>query len=147
MPLDFTIALIALFVGVAVVTGALAANAFGRMAPERRRLDQLAVASTGLVVDLHPLTDAASSPLARRMSQFVPKSPRELSILRCRLTTAGYRGMDAAILFSAAKDRAAHHDGSGRAVVGGDGRNPVRGARRDGRLHYVKINHKNYAIY
>jgi tight adherence protein C len=103
MPLDFTIALIALFVGVAVVTGALAANAFGRMAPERRRLDQLAVASTGLVVDVHPLTDAASSPLARRMSQFVPKSPRELSLLRRRLTTAGYRGMDAAIFFSAAK--------------------------------------------
>jgi tight adherence protein C len=103
MPLDFAIALIALFVGVAVVTGALAANALGRMAPERRRLDQLAVASTGLVVEVHPLTDAASSPLARRMSQLVPKSPRELSILRRRLTAAGYRGMDAAIFFSTAK--------------------------------------------
>jgi tight adherence protein C len=103
MPLDFAIALVALFVGVAVVTGVLAANALGRMAPERRRLDQLAVASTGLVVDVHPLTDAASSPIARRMSTFVPKSPRELSILRRRLITAGYRGMDAAIFFSTSK--------------------------------------------
>jgi tight adherence protein C len=91
----------ALFFGVAITAGALAANFLARSAPERRRLDQLASAS-GLIVDSAALTDAPTS-IAKRIATFVPKSPKDMSALRRRLTAAGYRTVNAAILYSAAQ--------------------------------------------
>ncbi len=45
----------------------------------------------------------APSPGLQRLSRFVPKSPKEMTLLRRRLTAAGYHGMDAVIVFSVAK--------------------------------------------
>jgi tight adherence protein C len=92
----------ALFVGVAITSGALAAGYLARNAPERRRLGQLASATSGLIVDSPALTDAPT-PIAKRIATFVPKSPKDMSVLRRRLATAGYRTVNAAILYSAAQ--------------------------------------------
>jgi len=101
MPVDLLIALTALFVGVAITSGALASTLMARRAPERRRLDQLSTAS-GVVLDIPSLTDLPS-PVLKRLTRFVPKSPKEMSLLRRRLTSAGYRSIDSVILFSVAK--------------------------------------------
>ena len=101
MAVELLVALVALFIGVAVTTGALASSALSRRMPERRRLDRLAT-STGVVLDVPTLTDAPS-PVLKRLSKFVPKSPKEMSLLRRRLSSAGYRKVDAMILFSVAK--------------------------------------------
>jgi tight adherence protein C len=101
MALDLLIALVALFVGVAVTTGALASTVLARRAPERRRLDQMAT-TAGLVFEVPTLTDNPS-PIVKRISRLVPKSPKEMSLLRRRLVAAGYRSVDTAILYSLAK--------------------------------------------
>ena len=101
MSFELLIGLIALFIGVAVTTGAVTAGALARRAPERRRLNQMA-SSTGVVLDVPALTDTPS-PLLQRFKSVVPKSPKEMSLLRRRLTAAGYLGLDAVIVFSMAK--------------------------------------------
>jgi len=103
VPIELLVALIASFVGVAAISGMIASRLFARLAPERRRLEHVAAATpTGVVVDGSTLTETAS-PAMRRLAAIVPKSPRELSILRRRLTMAGYRTMNAAVVFSIAK--------------------------------------------
>jgi Flp pilus assembly protein TadB len=90
-----------LFIAIAVLTGAAAATLLARRTPERQRLSQM-VAGGGVVLDLPSLTDAPSS-LLKHFKNLVPKSPKEMSILRRKLTAAGYNGLDAAILFGLAK--------------------------------------------
>jgi tight adherence protein C len=55
-----------------------------------------------LPLDVTPLTEMAN-PFLKRIATVVPKSPNEMSLLRRRLTTAGYRSLNAVIFFSAAK--------------------------------------------
>jgi tight adherence protein C len=101
--IDLIVGLTALFVGVATLVGLGVAAYLARYSPERRRLGHLTAAMpTGVVVDATTLTETAS-PTMKRLSSMVPKSPKELSQLRRRLTTAGYRTMNAAIWFSVAK--------------------------------------------
>jgi tight adherence protein C len=103
MSLELIISLSTLFVGIAITTGMLVAGWFARHAPERRRLDQLAAAAAGGgVLSAPALTDTPSA-LAKRLATIVPKSPKEMSIIRRALTSAGYRGVNAAILYSAAQ--------------------------------------------
>jgi len=90
-----------LFIAIAVLTGAAAATLLARRTPERQRLSQMA-AGGGVVLDLPSLTDAPSS-LLKHFRNVMPKSPKEMSILRRKLTAAGYNGLDAAILFGLAK--------------------------------------------
>ena len=101
MSMELLFGLVALFVTVAVITGAVASTVLARRAPERQRLNQMAT-GTGLVLDIPALTDAPS-PSLQRFSRFVPKSPKDMTMLRRRLTAAGYNGMDAIIIFSVAK--------------------------------------------
>jgi tight adherence protein C len=102
MSLELIVALSALFVGIAVTTGMLTSSLLTRHAPERRRLDQLAAAGSGLVIEAPGLTDTPSA-FAKRIATIVPKSPKEMTILRRALTSAGYRSVNAAILYSAAQ--------------------------------------------
>lgn len=102
MSLDLLFGLSALFVGVAVLSGMLASSYFARYAPGRRRLARLATVTPGLAVDTPGLSETMT-PAMKRLAIVVPKSPKELSILRRRLTTAGYRSVNAAIIFSAAR--------------------------------------------
>lgn len=102
MSLDLLLGLIALFVFVAMTTGAVATDVLTRYSPERRRLAQLAAPASGVSLPASTLTETPS-PALRKFVSVVPKSPKDLTVLRQRLTTAGYRSMNAAVLFSLAK--------------------------------------------
>jgi tight adherence protein C len=100
---DLIIAVAAVFVGVAVGTATLARSILLQRAPARRRLDALAAGGAGDLVLQAPMLTDAPGHIAAKIAAAVPKSPKNMSILRRRLTSAGYRSIDAAILFSAAK--------------------------------------------
>jgi len=101
MSWELLLGLISIFVTICVITGAIASTVLARRAPERQRLNQL-VTGGGVVLEVPALTDAPS-PVAQRFSRFVPKSPKDMTLLRRRLSAAGYLGMDALIIFSVAK--------------------------------------------
>jgi tight adherence protein C len=102
MSTTLLIAVVAIFFSVAIGSAA-AANFVLRTAPERRRFRQVSrQTASGLVIDAPGLTQSLS-PLAERISGMVSKSPRELSAVRRRMITAGYRNFSAAVWFSAAK--------------------------------------------
>jgi tight adherence protein C len=100
MSWELLFGLSALFVAVATVTGTVATSVLARRAPERQRLNQ--IAGGGVMMDLPALTDAPS-PFLQRFKTFVPKSPKELTLLRRKLAPAGYYRLDAAIVFGIAK--------------------------------------------
>lgn len=103
MDSNLLMALSAVFVGVALGTAALVRTFLSQRAPARRRLEATAGArSASLALEAPVLTDAPS-PIARKIAAAIPKSPREMTMLRRRLTSAGYRGIDAAIIFSGVK--------------------------------------------
>ncbi|MGE0704541.1 MAG: hypothetical protein AB7P22_11470, partial [Vicinamibacterales bacterium] len=105
MSLTLILALVAVFVSVAIAAGAAASLALLPMNAERRRLRTLTAegASGSVSVVATPKLTDSLSPLAQRVSNLVPKSPQSLSLLRRRLTTAGYRELSHAMWFSAAK--------------------------------------------
>jgi len=103
MQSDLLVAVSAVFIGVAMTTALMARAILLGRAPARRRLDALtAPPTTNLALQAPVLTDTPS-PLAKKVASIVPKSPKEMSILRRRLTSAGYRTINAAVAFSAAK--------------------------------------------
>jgi tight adherence protein C len=70
--------------------------------PEQREIRKLAGrGADGIMAELE-LTDVAS-PWVKRFQQVVPKSPKEMTKLRRRLTAAGYRTVSAAIIYGAAE--------------------------------------------
>ena len=94
------VALVAVFIGVAVVVAATVMFFAGRQTTERKRLRQLTKPSPGkslvredtsLVVD-----DKAD---VQRVRTFVPKSPREISRVRKRMMRAGYRTMAPVVVY------------------------------------------------
>jgi tight adherence protein C len=100
---ELLIALVAVFIGVAVATGAIARAVLLNRTPARRRLQTAAAGPAGDLVLPAPMLTDTPSPVAKKIARAIPKSPKEMGILRRRLTSAGYRGIDAAILFSAIK--------------------------------------------
>jgi tight adherence protein C len=96
------IALVSVFLCVALVSGLVVQQVAARSAPTARRLRGLAPATAGVVGDSLPLTDTPD-PALSRLSKALPKSPKELGKLRRRLATAGYYDLSAAIYFSAAR--------------------------------------------
>ncbi len=91
------------FAAIAVAVGALASWWLGRTAPEQRRLRALSAApEIGLLADMPSLTNDIDPTLAR-LSKLVPKSPKDLSRLRRRLTRAGYPQASAGVFYSLAE--------------------------------------------
>jgi tight adherence protein C len=96
-----TIALVALFVCIALLSGLAATEVLGRLAPASRRLRDLAPnvgTSAGGVV----LTETPD-PTLERLSRTLPKSPKEMNRLRSRLAAAGYYELSAAVYYSSAR--------------------------------------------
>lgn len=103
MQADLFVAIAAVFIGVALTTAILSRAILLRRAPARRRLDALTASpTTDLILQTPALMDTPS-PLAKKIASIVPKSPKEMTLLRRRLTTAGYRTVNAAVAFSVAK--------------------------------------------
>jgi tight adherence protein C len=99
------IALAIVFVGVAVLSGLIVSVVMARQSPERRRLRELAAAAgAGSLVASGPvsLTDQPDA-VMKRVSTFVPKSPKEMGRLQKRMTRAGYRHPRAAVYFAVAE--------------------------------------------
>jgi len=85
------ISLTLVFLGVAVMTGLLASTVLARSSPERRRLREMATAGAGGAADGGPvsLTDRPDA-LSKRITTFVPKSPKEMGRIQRRMLRAGF---------------------------------------------------------
>lgn len=105
MSLELIIGSLAIFAAVSLVAYAVGSTILARTSPEQRRLRQLgASAASGVVLDDGGSLLADSvSPALRRLSSLVPKSPKDMGLLRRRLTAAGYGSMHSVIVFSAAR--------------------------------------------
>jgi Flp pilus assembly protein TadB len=103
MSLQIAIFLVIVFASVAIAIGSAASLVFRWSAPEHREIRKLASQRNldGLFTNTE-LTEAVA-PWVKRFKQVAPKSPKELSKLRRRLGTAGYRSMTAAVLYGASE--------------------------------------------
>lgn len=100
---DLLLPLLAVFGSVALATGAVLSYVVARTAPERRRLERVArVSATGVLVDA-PMLTAQESSLAKRIVDFFPRSPKEMSRLRRRFARAGHDSLAAIALYSVSR--------------------------------------------
>ena len=103
MSLDLLLVVGGLFISIALVTGLVAAGVLGRAAPERRRLNEMAAAGGG-TLSFNPeqvrLTEQLN-PRLERIAKALPKSPKDMSLLRRRLATAGIHSFGAAVFYAA----------------------------------------------
>ncbi|MBA3884537.1 MAG: type II secretion system F family protein [Acidobacteria bacterium] len=91
------------FIGVAVLCGAVAALWLERTAPERKRLLAVAApAGPGFVLEQRQLTESAD-PTLQKLSKALPRSPQDMSRLRRQLASAGIYDLRAAVIYSLAE--------------------------------------------
>ena len=102
MSLQIAILLVAVFVSIALAVGAIASQIFRWSAPEQREIEKLGQPALDGVFYNVELTEVAA-PWVKHFQQVAPKSPKEMSELRRRLTAAGYRSLTAAVLYGAAE--------------------------------------------
>jgi tight adherence protein C len=102
MSSEIAILLVAIFVSIAFAVGAIASQIVRWNTPEQREINKLRQRALDGVFTTVELTEVAA-PWVRHFQQVAPKSPKEMSKLRRRLTTAGYRSVTAAVLFSGAE--------------------------------------------
>ena len=102
MSLQLAIFLVAIFVSIALAVGAIASQIFRWSTPEQREIKKLRQRALDGVFTNVELTEVAA-PWVKRFQQVAPKSPKEMSRLRRRLTTAGYRSLTAATLYAVAE--------------------------------------------
>ncbi len=104
MQSDVTLALIGVFMAVAVCCATGVYLWAGRMSPERRRLSQLLTHAGGVsTIRSSPVVLDANSVPDTPLQRFVPKSPKEMGRLRRRLAAAGYTQPAAAVIYSLAE--------------------------------------------
>jgi len=100
-----TLALVLVFVAVAVLSGLAASVVMTRTSPERRRLREMVAAAGASTIGTATLslTDRPGQ-IVKRVSTFVPKSPKEMGRLQRRMVRAGFRNPQrAAVLFALAE--------------------------------------------
>ena len=105
MPDQLILGLSIIFLGVAILSGLVASVVLTRTAPERRRLRELALAGQARAAGMAgalTLTDKPD-PTVKRLSTFVPKSPKEMGRLRRRLARGGYQHPRAAVFYALAE--------------------------------------------
>jgi tight adherence protein C len=101
MSSEMMLTLIAVFLTVALASGALATFALAHFAPGRRRLRTIGgQPSATLVKDTQSLTPGMTIG-AQRLAKFIPKSPKDMSKLQKRMALAGYHGHTPALVFAA----------------------------------------------
>jgi tight adherence protein C len=100
-----TLALVLVFVAVAVLTGLTTSVIMARTSTERRRLREMATATGGLTLGVGSLslTDRPGV-IVKRVSTMVPKSPKEMGRLQRRMVRAGFKNPQrAAVLYALAE--------------------------------------------
>jgi tight adherence protein C len=98
-----TLALVLVFVAVAVLSGLVASTVMARSSPERRRLREMEAAGGVGVIAAGPvsLTDRPDA-VSRAVSSIVPKSPKEMGRLQRRMVRAGFKNpARAAVIYAA----------------------------------------------
>jgi tight adherence protein C len=101
MSIDLPFVLIAVFASVALGVGAIVSFALTYSTPEQREIRRLSQRGEGVLAQLQ--LAEAPSPWIKRFQQVVPKSPKDMSRLRRRLASAGYRSLTAAVLYGMAE--------------------------------------------
>src|SRR5688572_7915654 len=99
---QIAIVLVAVFVSIALAIGIVASLAFRWSTPESREIRRLANRGDKGLFARTELTEVAA-PWTKHFQQVAPKSPKEMSKLRRRLTAGGYRSLTAAIAYAAAE--------------------------------------------
>lgn len=100
---SLVLALLALFVSVALLSGMVASRALAWTTPERRRLrDLTSSASVVTAGDTSLLTSSEPKGLGM-LAKALPKSPKEMGRLRRQLIQAGRYDIGAAVYYSLAK--------------------------------------------
>ena len=100
--------LAAIFVSVALGSGAAAWALLQERAPARRRLHAMLTASAGGAVAAParsglPVLTSAPHPLVVRLAAMLPRSATRVAEIRQRLSLAGYRSNSAPVVFTAAQ--------------------------------------------
>jgi tight adherence protein C len=99
---EIMLVLVAVFASVALATGALATVVMRWSSVEHREIRRISQrGADGILAELQ-LTEAPA-PWVKRFQQIAPKSPKDLSKLRRRLSAAGYRGLTGAVMYGAAE--------------------------------------------
>jgi tight adherence protein C len=98
---ELWLAIVGLFVSVALITGMSASAVLARTSPERRRLREAAAVAGGasLLIDQMRLTEAVS-PRLQSVASRLPKSAKDMGRLRRRLASAGIYSFGAAVCYS-----------------------------------------------
>ena len=102
MTIQFALILLAIFGSVALLTGAVASTLLTWSTPEQREIRRLSQRG-GSSVLAHLHLSETPAPWIKRFQQLVPKSPKDMSRLRRRLSTAGYRNLTAAVVYGSAE--------------------------------------------
>lgn len=103
IPSELVVALGAVFMLVALVTGFAASAFLSQRSPMQRRLQSLGTATTADRVVLGGSLTAGRDPALARWSRLVPKSVVDMSRLERRLASAGYTRPALAMAFAAAE--------------------------------------------
>ena len=100
---ELMLAVVGVFAAVAMGIWAAGTLWLQQTAPEQRRIRALTQPTgSGLVLDT-PMLTATPDPALAKLTQLVPKSPKDMGQLQRRLTRAGYPHMSAAVYFSVAE--------------------------------------------
>jgi tight adherence protein C len=101
MTTQYVLMLMAVFASVGLGVGALVSYALTAATPEQREIRKLSNERGSILAQLN--LSEAPAPWVKRFQQIVPKSPKEMSALRRRLSVAGYRGTTAAVVYAGAE--------------------------------------------
>ncbi len=103
MPVEFVVALAAVFVSVALLTGLVAVAVMSRQTATQRRLDALLPGRAVPNVVLAGSLTTGRDPVLARWSRLLPKSAKDMSRVERRLAAAGFKSPLAAFAFGAAE--------------------------------------------
>jgi tight adherence protein C len=103
MSLILAVSLVSVFLCVALVSQFALSRFLSWSAPERKRLRDVGIVSTGVLRndDDQQLVETPD-PALRQLSKTLPKSAKEMGRLRRKLAAAGYYDLSAAVYFSTA---------------------------------------------
>ena len=102
MTIQFALILLAIFGSVALLGGAVVSTMLTWSTPEQREIRRLSQrGNRSVLAQLH--LSETPAPWIKRFQQLTPKSPKDMSGLRRRLATAGYRNLTTAVLYGSAE--------------------------------------------
>src|SRR4029079_7785098 len=105
MTAPLLIALIGVFVTIAILVGSTTSWLLARNAPQQRRLRAgvRGADSTGILAHSTPVLAQGPDPGLQRLSKYLPRSASEMSRLQKRMTRAGFPHPGAVVAYAAAE--------------------------------------------